>query len=69
MDKTIIDSYYFLSVGQEIRDRFSGAVEAFARRNALGSGYHGEHSRNRASEDLSFSAKETVSRTKLVNCF
>ncbi|THU65442.1 hypothetical protein C4D60_Mb05t03670 [Musa balbisiana] len=48
------------SVGQEIRDRFSGAVEAFARRNALGSGYHGEHSRNRASEDLSFSAKETV---------
>ncbi|WOL04286.1 casein kinase 1-like [Canna indica] len=46
------------SVGQEIRDRFSGAVEAFARRNAPASG-HGEHSR-KASEDLSFSTKATV---------
>ncbi|PIN03495.1 Non-specific serine/threonine protein kinase [Handroanthus impetiginosus] len=42
------------SVGQDIRDRFSGAVEAFSRRNATGHGHgrHGEHSRHRTSEDV-----------------
>ncbi|CAI9776674.1 unnamed protein product [Fraxinus pennsylvanica] len=40
------------SVGQDIRDRFSGAVEAFSRRNPAGSGRHGEHSRHRAPEDV-----------------
>ncbi|KAH7842505.1 hypothetical protein Vadar_006089 [Vaccinium darrowii] len=45
-------------VRQEGRDRFSGAVEAFSRRNATGSGLHGEHSRhrdhsrNRSSDDV-----------------
>lgn len=32
-----------------IRDRFSGAVEAFARRNNSGSGLQGDHSRHRSS--------------------
>ncbi|XP_043691574.1 casein kinase 1-like protein 10 isoform X6 [Telopea speciosissima] len=41
------------SVGQEIRDRFSGAVEAFARRNNSGSGLHGDHSKHKNSEDVS----------------
>ncbi|XP_073292300.1 casein kinase 1-like protein 10 isoform X1 [Primulina huaijiensis] len=40
------------SVGQDIRDRFSGAVEAFSRRNISGSGRHGEHPRHRTSEDV-----------------
>ncbi|KAI3460991.1 hypothetical protein Pfo_017654 [Paulownia fortunei] len=40
------------SVGQDIRERFSGAVEAFSRRNASGSGRHGEHSRHRTLEDV-----------------
>ncbi|XP_073137021.1 casein kinase 1-like protein 11 [Henckelia pumila] len=40
------------SVGQDIRDRLSGAVEAFSRRNVSGSGRHGEHSRNRTSENV-----------------
>ncbi|XP_038722414.1 casein kinase 1-like protein 10 [Tripterygium wilfordii] len=40
------------SVGQEIRDRFSGAVEAFARRNGSGHGLHGDHSRQRPSDDV-----------------
>ncbi|CAA0832187.1 casein kinase I [Striga hermonthica] len=40
------------SVGQDIRDRFSGAVEAFSRRNATSSGRHGETSRHRTSEDI-----------------
>ncbi|GER24944.1 casein kinase I [Striga asiatica] len=41
------------SVGHDIRDRFSGAVEAFSRRNtATSSGRHGEHSRHRTSEDM-----------------
>ncbi|KAJ8558163.1 hypothetical protein K7X08_004929 [Anisodus acutangulus] len=40
------------SVGQDIRDRFSGAVGAFARRNASGSGRHGEHSRHKTSDDI-----------------
>lgn len=35
-------------VGQEIRDRFSGAVEAFARRGNPVSGLHAEHSRHRS---------------------
>ncbi|CAA0823952.1 casein kinase I-like 6 [Striga hermonthica] len=37
----------------DIRDRFSGAVEAFSRRNTTtSSGRHGEHSRHRTSEDM-----------------
>ncbi|KAM3234329.1 Casein kinase I isoform epsilon [Capsicum chinense] len=43
------------SVGQDIRDRFSGAVEAFSRRNASGAGRHGEHSRQKSSEDMTSS--------------
>ncbi|TMW96429.1 hypothetical protein EJD97_007369 [Solanum chilense] len=43
------------SVGQDIRDRFSGAVEAFSRRNASGTGKHGEHSRQKTSEDMTSS--------------
>ncbi|KAF2285478.1 hypothetical protein GH714_004775 [Hevea brasiliensis] len=40
------------SVGQEIRDRFSGAVEAFARRNGSGHALHGDHSRHRSTDDV-----------------
>ncbi|KAJ7979848.1 putative Casein kinase [Quillaja saponaria] len=40
------------SVGQEIRDRFSGAVEAFARKNGSGHGLHGDFSRHRSSDAL-----------------
>ncbi|XP_012487335.1 casein kinase 1-like protein 10 [Gossypium raimondii] len=40
------------SVGQEIRERFSGAVEAFARRNVSGHGLHGDQSRHRSSDDV-----------------
>ncbi|KAL3849980.1 hypothetical protein ACJIZ3_011862 [Penstemon smallii] len=36
----------------DIRDRFSGAVEAFSRRNVSASGRHGEHSKHRTSEDV-----------------
>ncbi|CAM8959304.1 unnamed protein product [Rhodiola kirilowii] len=39
------------SVGQEIRERFTGAVEAFSRRNISGSGQLGEHPRHRTPED------------------
>ncbi|KAK9292017.1 hypothetical protein L1049_019970 [Liquidambar formosana] len=39
------------SVGQEIRDRFSGAVEAFSRRNTSGAGHH-DHSKHKASEGV-----------------
>nr|GMD21827.1 casein kinase 1-like protein 10 [Ipomoea batatas]GMD95242.1 casein kinase 1-like protein 10 [Ipomoea batatas] len=39
-------------VRQEARDRFSGGVEAFARRNSSGTGLHGDHSRHRTSEDI-----------------
>ncbi|XP_009801112.1 casein kinase 1-like protein 11 [Nicotiana tabacum] len=40
------------SVGQDIRDKFSGAVEAFSRRNTSAAGRHGEYSRHRTSEDV-----------------
>ncbi|KAJ6769127.1 CASEIN KINASE I ISOFORM EPSILON [Salix koriyanagi] len=37
--------------GQEIRDRFSGRVEAFARRNSSGYALHSDQSRHRSSAD------------------
>ncbi|XVF31010.1 hypothetical protein REPUB_Repub16aG0108600 [Reevesia pubescens] len=37
------------SVGREIRDRFSGAVEVFTRKNASGSGYLSDHSKQKVS--------------------
>ncbi|GFP83375.1 casein kinase i isoform delta-like [Phtheirospermum japonicum] len=37
---------------QEVRDRFSGAVEAFARRKGSGAGLHGDRPRHRTSEDV-----------------
>ncbi|KAG5514609.1 hypothetical protein RHGRI_035866 [Rhododendron griersonianum] len=40
------------SVGQEIREKFSGAVEVFSRKHASTSGRHGDHSKNRTSEDV-----------------
>ncbi|KAL2463137.1 casein kinase I [Forsythia ovata] len=39
-------------VKQEVRDRFSGAVEAFARRNVSGGGLHGDNSRHRSFDML-----------------
>ncbi|KAK4418413.1 Casein kinase-like protein 11 [Sesamum alatum] len=39
------------SVGQDIREKFSGAVEVFSRKNPTTSGRHGEH-RHRTSEDV-----------------
>ncbi|KAG5240684.1 casein kinase family protein [Salix suchowensis] len=39
------------SAGQEIRDRFSGRVEAFARRNSSGYALHSDQSRHRSSVD------------------
>ncbi|KAL6527701.1 Casein kinase 1-like protein 11 [Orobanche minor] len=41
------------SVKQDIRERLSGAVEDISRKNASGSGWHGEHPRHRTSEDVS----------------
>ncbi|GFP85412.1 casein kinase i isoform delta-like [Phtheirospermum japonicum] len=41
------------SVGHDIRERFSGAVEAFSRRNVSASGRQGEAPRHRTLEDVS----------------
>lgn len=50
----------FILGGLEIRDRFSGAVEAFARRNGSGLGLHsGDYSRHRSSDDVP-SSKDVV---------
>ncbi|XP_061352923.1 casein kinase 1-like protein 11 isoform X7 [Gastrolobium bilobum] len=38
-------------VGQDIRDRLSGAVEAFSRRNSSGHGLHTDHSKHRSLND------------------
>ncbi|CAL9087342.1 casein kinase 1-like isoform X1 [Musa acuminata AAA Group] len=53
------------SVGQEVRDRISGAVEAFARRNASGSGHHGEHSKHKIPDDAHMSSKEVLESEKV----
>ncbi|XP_019181057.1 PREDICTED: casein kinase 1-like protein 10 isoform X2 [Ipomoea nil] len=43
-------------VKQEVRDRSSGALETFVRRNHSGTGLHGEHSRHRsAAADMTLS--------------
>ncbi|KAI3707727.1 hypothetical protein L6452_26356 [Arctium lappa] len=42
-------------VRQEVRDRFSGAVEALTRRNGSGSGLHNDHPRHRSSEHVTSS--------------
>ncbi|XP_011030485.1 PREDICTED: casein kinase I isoform X2 [Populus euphratica] len=38
--------------GQETRDRFSGAVEAFARKKSTGHAMHSDRSRHRSSDDV-----------------
>ncbi|GLU03658.1 hypothetical protein SLE2022_208460 [Rubroshorea leprosula] len=40
------------SVGREIRERFSGAVEAFSKRNISSSNSHGDHYRHKTTEDV-----------------
>ncbi|KAJ0245561.1 Casein kinase 1-like protein 11 [Hirschfeldia incana] len=51
------------TVGQDIRGRFSGAIEAFTRRNVSSQGAaHGDHSRHRSSDDVPpSSSREVVS--------
>ncbi|XP_031502101.1 casein kinase 1-like protein 10 isoform X4 [Nymphaea colorata] len=49
------------SVGQEIRDRFSGAVEAFARRNSGGLGPHTDHSKQKGLEEMPPGSKDAIS--------
>lgn len=43
------------SVGREIRDRFSGAVEAFSKRNILSTSPRHDHSRHKTAEDVTLS--------------
>ena len=52
--------YAYNLAGQDIRDRLSGAVELFSRRNSPGHGPHTEHSRHRSSDDVP-SSKDAVS--------
>ncbi|CAK9166795.1 unnamed protein product [Ilex paraguariensis] len=47
-------------VRQENRDRFSGAVEAFAKRNGSGAGLNADNSRHRSSEDIPSSKEVQV---------
>ena len=51
--------HLFHPVGQEIREKFSGAVEVFSRRHASSSGRHGDHSKHRTTEDVP-SSKDVV---------
>jgi len=44
-------NHVFISVGKEIREKFSGAVEAFSRRNPTSSSPHGDHSKHRGFEE------------------
>lgn len=47
-------------MGQDIKDKFSGAAEAFARKNVSGTGFTGDRLRHRSSEHLS-SSRDVVS--------
>ncbi|KAL0918462.1 hypothetical protein M5K25_010471 [Dendrobium thyrsiflorum] len=48
------------SVGQEIHDRFAGAVEAFARRTGSAAAHHGEHSKHKTLDDAPLPSKQTI---------
>ncbi|CAL9772094.1 unnamed protein product [Musa acuminata subsp. burmannicoides] len=48
----------------ELRERFSGAVEAFARRNASGSAHHCDHSKHKTLDDALMSSKDAVDSEK-----
>ncbi|XP_022562723.1 casein kinase 1-like protein 6 isoform X2 [Brassica napus] len=52
MSTKLSDLIYLLTVGREIRDRFSGAVEAFARRNATGATPHQNQTKHRTLDDV-----------------
>lgn len=41
----------FLSVGKEIREKFSGAVEVFSWRNPANASPRGDHTKHRSFED------------------
>ncbi|KAF7804621.1 casein kinase 1-like protein 6 [Senna tora] len=41
-----------IPAGKDIREKFSGATEAFSRRNPTGSSPYGDHNKNRTSEDV-----------------
>lgn len=47
-------------MGQEIKDKFSGATEAFARKNVSATGFPGDHLRHRSSDRLP-SSRDVVS--------
>lgn len=44
--------WLYCSVGQDLRDKFSGAVEAFSRRKTTNTGRYGEQARHGTSEDV-----------------
>ncbi|EOA16599.1 hypothetical protein CARUB_v10004767mg [Capsella rubella] len=48
------------TVGQDLRGRFTGAIEAFTRRNVSSQGALGDRSRHRSSDDIPSSAKEVL---------
>ncbi|XP_072989168.1 casein kinase 1-like isoform X1 [Typha latifolia] len=48
------------SVGKEIRERFSGAVGAFSRRNASGSAHYGNNSKYKSPNEAAVPSKEAV---------
>lgn len=52
--------WLLLSVGKELRERFTGAVEAFSRRNPTSSSPRGEHSIHRSFEDVAAMHKDAV---------
>ncbi|KVG70389.1 Protein kinase, ATP binding site-containing protein [Cynara cardunculus var. scolymus] len=53
--KRLFRDLFIREVRQEVRDRFSGAVEALTRRNGSGSGLHNDHPRHRSSEHVTSS--------------
>lgn len=55
-------------VKREMRDRLSGAVEAFARKNGSPAALHGDYSRHRTSDNV-LSSKDVVSKIqRLFSC-
>ena len=47
-----IKVWHWLSDGKEIREKFSGAVEAFSRRNPTSPSPRGDHSKHRSFEEV-----------------
>ncbi|KAG0486682.1 hypothetical protein HPP92_008777 [Vanilla planifolia] len=61
------EKVYKSPVGQDMHDKFAGAVQAIPRRPGLGPAHHGEHSKNKTLVEAPMSTKEAILNLERTN--